>query len=233
MEKVKHLSDDEAVPVLHLTPGDTEELPRLLVGVVLYGHQVEDGTVGRVGDRFDGMVDDDARVPEAVHEGERHVAHGLGLGEFVGHVFHLSVMFIQYVFHGNEQPRADVYRFLHFIEKPDEYLLCHVLGRVRIAGARVERTVDHGIVPAVGLGELGVFFIKNLLHGPVAYTNFPWDMHSTPTLRVFSRCFTALRLLMSFGQCPGQSFYLFPLCRGKIMGSRGGVSRRKLLIPDR
>jgi len=70
-------------------------------------------------------------------------------------------MFIQYIFHGDDQPRADIYRFLHFIEKPDEYLLCHILGRVGIAGARVERSVDHGIVPAVGLGAYsGVFFYQ-------------------------------------------------------------------------
>lgn len=191
MEKVKHLADDKAVSVLYLTTGDPKELPRLLVSVVLYGHQVEDGTVGRVGDRLDGMVDNDARIPEAVHEGERHVAHGLGLGELVGHVFHLSVMFVQNVFHGDEQPRADVYRFLHFIEKPDEYLLCHVLGRVGIAGARVERTVNHGVVPAVGLGKIGVFFFKNLSHGPVVYSNIQWGAYSTPPLRVFSRRFIA------------------------------------------
>jgi len=228
VEVFEHLPDDEAVPVLHLTAGDAEKPGRFLVGVVLHGHQVEDGTVGRVGDRRDGMVDDDARIPEAIDECERHVAHGLGLGELIGHIFHLSVMFVQYIFHGDEQPRADVDRFLHFIEKPDEYLLCHILGRVGIAGARVERTVDHGVVPAVGLGEICVFFIKNLSHGPVAYSNIPRDMHSTPPLRIFSHgALPPLCLLMSFKQRPGQSFYLFPLCWREIMGRGGGVSRGK------
>ncbi len=162
--------DDEAIPVLHLAPGEAKLGSRFLVGVVLDRHQVEEGPVGFVFDHLYRAIDDDAGVPEPVHEEKGDVVERLSLGEGIGHVLHRAVVLVEHELDRGEEPDPVIDCLFHFRIVTYEHLLRQILGNVEVAGARVEGAEDDGVVATVGVGEVCVSSVVRLVHGLVVMT---------------------------------------------------------------
>jgi len=151
---------DEPVAVADLAGAEADVVTGLLVAVVLDGDEVEEHAVDGIGDALDCLLEDDARVAEAVDEGESDVVVGLVVGGLLGHVHGDAVVVVEDVLHGGEEPGADVLDPVEGGVEREKDLLGEVLGDLAVADFGVEGAADHGIVVAVDAGEENVLFLE-------------------------------------------------------------------------
>ncbi len=151
---------DAVVTVVDLAFGEPEMVSRLGITVVLDGDEVEEDAVDPVRDALDGMADDDARVAEAVDEGEADVVVRFVECLFFRHFHGNAVMVVEDVLHGFVKPGADALDLLEAAVESDEDLLRQVVGELGVAEPGVERSADHGEVVTVDAREEGVFFLE-------------------------------------------------------------------------